>query len=288
MSSRAKHSIWPAAGRSLVREQWRALARPAGGVWGAKTRVRRAQHADLQAEPDFGTPPGSTGGRPARQARRSTRRRLAGHSVLGADLDTHDRGEGLDQDRARPAGCPTQSRSEPPRVWRRRRTCRSNDSGSQSVSSCSSVFGRPARLVRRRSRHRRIPRAESRRRKPEGHLAQSRISTRPAAVPLLRESRARGSGLTADAPVGVGPNSALPGSPHLTVAVVLAGHVLLGRAAMTSARCLSMRRIRSATDRSRVWCSSASAVSYLEQVKKGLFVQPVGCQNSVPPASSAC
>jgi hypothetical protein len=84
--------------------------------------------------------------------------------------------------------------------------------------------------------------------------------------------------LTADAPVGVGPNSALPGSPHLTVAVVLAGHVLLGRAAMTSARCLSMRRIRSATDRSRVWCSSASAVSYLEQVKKGLFVQLWGAK----------
>ena len=31
MSSRARHSIWAAAGRSLVREQWRALARPAGG-----------------------------------------------------------------------------------------------------------------------------------------------------------------------------------------------------------------------------------------------------------------
>ena len=35
--------------------------------------------------------------------------------------------------------------------------------------------------------------------------------------------------MTADAPVGVGPNSALLGSPHLNVGVVLAGQVLLGQ-----------------------------------------------------------
>ncbi len=110
-----------------------------------------------------------------------------------------------------------QSRDRPRRQARWRSAQQRGMSERAAPGHCRSAPGRASGRIPVRAKSRRMStrgRSRGRGSRARKTSRRVRISTRLAAVPLLRESRARGSGLTADAPVGVGPNSALPGSPR--------------------------------------------------------------------------